>query len=127
MCHNPQNESLKPVVVIFHHTTSPLQFSLSGHQTAYPLHKLTQHRARGRRRNNCIYPDSLSENQQTSFSSFVSDTCANSFVFLFGRRKGGSQEHTPYFKLEAEGLYTYSFNKFRIVVQILQPKTAGVS
>lgn len=69
----------------------------------------------------------LYENQQTSFSSFVSDSCANSFVFLFGRRKGGSQEQTPSFKLEAEGLYKYSFNKFRILVQILQPKTAGVS
>lgn len=45
------------------------------------------------------------KNQQTSFSSFVFDTCANSFVFLFGRRKGDFQEHTQCFEL-GTGLQT---------------------
>lgn len=100
-CHNPQKYSLKPGVVIFHRTASPLQLAYL--DIKLPTHCTNSLSAdTGGGEGTTVFIQNHYENQQTSFSSFVSDTCANSFVFLFGRRKGGSQEHTPCFKQERE-------------------------
>lgn len=113
------------MVIIFSSYHLPAPISLSEHQTAYPLHKLMQWRTRGEEKEQ-LYLFRLTMRINKPVFLHLFDTCANSFVFPFGRRKGGSQDHTLCFKLGTEGLQTYSFNKFG-VVWILQPKTAGIS
>lgn len=68
-----------------------------------------------------VFTQTHYENQQTSFSSFVSDTCANSFVFPFGRSKRGSQEQAN----SEQKVYRHLFQQ-AWVIQILQSKTTGI-
>lgn len=102
-------------------STKPLP-STAGHlETTVPTHSTNLHCAeQGGRRRTIVFTQTHYENQQTSFSSFVSDTRANSSVSFWQKEKRVSRTS----KLRTEGYRHLSQQAW--VVQILQSKTAGI-
>jgi len=97
-----QSNTLCVVVFLSFFIISHVPVPLDSLGTQLPTHSVNTKWRAWKEEKEHPYSFTLTENQQTRFSSFVFDISANSFLFLFDRRKGGFQEHMQSFRLHTK-------------------------